>query len=169
MNGADVIQFLILVVLALSLGAMVVTQVAQALMARAQLMSSRMTAYRWVLEPVTDEHVRDCEAYPEMVMTLARYEERYRGDPERLRRYLKLTRIYEYLAFAHGHKRRGIARAFRVAWGKDWSEWMVRDPMFWEVDEYYGQYHPAFSKHLRALGAPLRAKEIEANDGPDDQ
>ena len=149
MTQADKIQIAILVVLGLTLVASLVAQVYQIMLARANLLACRTDMYRWVHSAITQDDLADCHAYPEMIMARARFDDAYRDKPEALRRYLKLSRIYEYLALAHILEQYKVADSFGIAWGRTWGKVLMDDDMFKEVDEYYRPFYTPFSESLR--------------------
>ena len=104
MQIADIIQLLILAVLSISVLLLVIQTHLQNKLLRAQLLRDRLEMYWKTYEPVSDDHIREFNDYPDDYMDTQVYESRYKGNTNAIRRYIYTSMLYEYLAFTYSLK-----------------------------------------------------------------
>jgi len=140
----DVIQSLILAVLSISVLMLVLQTRLQNRLLRAQLLRDRLDMYWKTYEPVTDEHVREFNDYPEDYMHRQLYERSYKGHPEAIRRYIYMSMLYEYLAFTYGLKTLSIGDPLGYHWTRRWTRDLSAAKEFQDVHEQYRGYYPHY-------------------------
>ena len=87
MSTSDVIQIAIPLVLLATLIAVSRSMVVQNRLFKAQLLRDRFDMYRWTLEPLTENHIKDLEAYPDDYMDRSKYENEYKDNDQGIRKY----------------------------------------------------------------------------------
>lgn len=113
---------------------------------QAQLLKDSFEMYWRTYEPVSDaqfeEVVRFCEDYFDRRV----FTESYANDPQKVRRYLHMSKLYEYFAYS----RKMHALRLQDPFGPDWLAMWTRDladvPEFRDVHEYYRGYYPEFAQ-----------------------
>ena len=120
-------------------------------LAKVQLLRDRFEMYWRTYSPVTDEHIRDAMLYPEDYMPVSVYEGVYRNDKERLRKYIAMTKLYEYLVFMHASQQLDIDDPLGKEWLPRWVSQLSTDQQFLEVNEYYRPYYEKFSGYVHGI------------------
>lgn len=106
---------------------------------RAQILRDRFDMYWRTHEPISDEIVKQFECFPQDYMDLERYRADYQGKPESIRRYLHISKLYEYLAFAftlhHTLKVRDPLQ--KGDWRALWTRDLMAEKEFMHVNDYW--------------------------------
>lgn len=148
MNMSDLIQIAILFVL---LGTLVIVgwqTVLQNKFLRAQLLRDRFEMYWKTYEPVTDDEVAELQRFPEDYMDRDLYDRKYAGHEDRIRKYISMLQLYEYLAFTHGLQTLGLEDPLGYEWTRRWTRDLIHEEEFLEVHNYHRFYYERFAKFI---------------------
>lgn len=155
MGPAEYVQLAILAVIALSVVTLLWQTRIQNRLLRAQLLRDRLDTYWKTYEPISDNHVRDFETYPDDFMRRELYQRRYAGKPDAIRRYIKLSQLYEFLAFSHTIGLLRLEDPLGPHWTRLWTDDLVESTEFLDVHRQYGGYYPEYERFVEAR---IRAK-----------
>lgn len=112
---------------------------------QAQLLTQRYDMYCQTQSPITDSKLQEVDSFPDDYMDPNRYEEVYKHNPEKLRRYVYLAVWYEYLAFTFTMRGLSIPDPIGYEWTELWATELSMHDEFQEVNDWYRKYYPAFS------------------------
>ncbi len=150
MTIADYVQIAIACIMAITLIIICWQSIMQNRLFRVQMMQARLAMSEAAFAPISDTYVNDFEAYPEERMDKRVYETRYRFNKKAVRRYLKLERIYRYLAFVFVMRRLKLGDPF----GRGvsiWAEELCRDDIFVDVHTYQKAYYPELARFIDGI------------------
>lgn len=111
----------------------------------AQLLRDRFEMYWKIYEPITSEHVAEFKIFTEDFMDGSVYSAKYEGDYDRIRKYLGLMKIYEYLAFTHNLEVLNLPDPLGYEWTHRWTRDLLKDETFRDVHRFHGAYYQRFS------------------------
>jgi len=113
-------------------------------------MRDRFETYWRTYQPVSDAQVENVHLYPEDWMSSEKYEE-YRNDDKVIKRYIAMSQLFEYLAFAFYGKKLGIKDPLGDHWIRLWTtELAETNKQFLEVMDYYRAYYPEFCNFIES-------------------
>jgi hypothetical protein len=112
---------------------------------KAQILRDRFEMYWQLYEPVTDAHVENLRLYPQDYMPLDMYKAKYETNEPSLRRYICMSRLYEYLAFTYSlHHVLKVPDPLGPNWTQKWTDTLAVVPEFRDVHVAYHDYYPKF-------------------------
>jgi hypothetical protein len=159
MTVTDIIQIATLAILAITLILFVMQIKLQNKVLNAQLLRDRFEMYWQTYEPVTQEEVQELHLYPDDYMDIIKYETVYKNDPIKIKRYIGLLSLYEYLAFSYTMKRLRLPDPLGYQWTESWASDLLEYPEFKEVHEYHKEYYPEFAKYVDEV---IGKKELDS-------
>ncbi|MBZ5513045.1 MAG: hypothetical protein LAN70_18005 [Acidobacteriia bacterium] len=119
---------------------------------KAQLVRDRFEMYWQTYQPVTEEQVDGLKLYPEDYMKLDRYQASYAGDDAAIRKYIYMSALYEYLAFAHTlHHVLKVPDPVGPGWVTRWAEDLAGSAQFQDVHDEYRGYYPKFEAFVDGI------------------
>ena len=148
---ADAIQIAILLVLTATLIAALFQLRTQNTLLKAQVITQRLRTYWRTYEPVSDEQAKEMEFYPDDYMDPHRFYEAYAGKSDKIKKYIGILMIYEYLAFSYSLKDIGGAEPVGDEWIQHWARDLAVHPEFRDVHEWHRDYYPAFAKTINKI------------------
>jgi hypothetical protein len=118
----------------------------------AQLLKDRFEMYwRTSYEPVTDADTQDFLISPTDYMNDKLYKESYEGNIGAIRRYIFMSRRYEYLAFTFTMRELGVPDPLGPDWVEVWASELIDSPEFLHVQGEYRRYYPKFAAFIDSL------------------
>lgn len=121
-----------------------VAVVNQGRMVKSQLDINHFNMYQSVYQPVTDLQMRDLEDGPEQYMSVEIFKRKYKGRKKRIRQYISMTKIYEYLVYKLDSRERHRPYPLGEVWLNRWLVILRKNKTFLDVNKYLGPYHPEF-------------------------
>jgi hypothetical protein len=146
MTVGDLIQSLILVVLVRSVFVLARQTRLQNRIFRAQLLRDRFEMYWKLYDPVSDAQIEEFKLYPEDYMTRERFDQFYKGQDVKIRKYIYFSMLYEYLAFTHILKDLKVPDPLGENWVDMYVAQLCQVSEFQDVHEEYRGYYPTFEK-----------------------
>lgn len=117
---------------------------------RAQLHRDWFETYWKLLEPTTEEQIKELELTPEDWMSEARYESEYKNDHNKIRKYLGSYREYECLGMSYERLR--DLPVPRLEEGiKMWAGSLVTQKTFLDAHEFLKGYYSDLAKVVTQL------------------
>jgi hypothetical protein len=110
---------------------------------KANLMRDRFEMYWKTYNPVTKEQVEDFHMHPDDWMSKINYEN-YKDGDKKIKKYIAMAQLFEYLAFNFYGKKLGIKDPFGDNWLRLWTTDLTANKEFLEVKDYYRPYYPEF-------------------------
>lgn len=151
LTPSDFIQICILIVLFATLLAILRQMVIQNRLFKAQLLRDRFEMYWKTYEPIAEEEIKELEVYPNAYMDNKKYETSYKGNPISIRKYIGMSKLYEFLAFTYALKQLKLQDPMGYRWTELWTEELVSQKEFLDAHEYWGHYYPPFAKFVDEL------------------
>jgi len=146
MTASDFIQTAILAALTATFVVILVQMYTQNRMLKAQLLRDRFETYwQTVRTSVSDDEVRAFHTLRDDYIDSTTYAESYEGDEDRIRKYISLLNLYEYLAFAFSMRALRLPDPLGYAWTERWAKDLLEHPEFLHVHEYHKKYYPEFA------------------------
>jgi hypothetical protein len=155
---SNAIQFGILLVLLVTLIAIWRSMVVQNRLFAAQLLWYRFDMYRWTYQAQTNADVEEFELFPEDYAEKSKYESYLKGNPTAIRRYIAMSKVYEYMAHTHALLGQKVPDPLGYHWIEQWAKDSAQHREFLDVHEYYKEYYPDFHAFVEALRDPPVAK-----------
>lgn len=146
MTMADYIQLSIFIVMTITLVAILWQSVIQNRLLKSQILKDRFEMYWKTYEPISREEVEELKIYPKDYMNSQKYEKEYKNDDTAIRRYIGMSKLYEYLAFTYTLKQLKIPDPLGPSWLEIWTRELVNVKEFCDVHEHYRNYYPPFEK-----------------------
>jgi len=159
MTLTDSIQVAILAIMAATFVAMVVQMRTQNRMVSAQLLRDRFETY-WeaITTDVSDDDIRAFHDLPDNYIDLGKYSESYEGNEEKLRKYIRLLNLYEYLAFSFSMRKLRLPDPLGHFWTEEWTKDLLAHIEFLDVHEYHKRFYPDFANYIDNV---LRLRHME--------
>jgi hypothetical protein len=148
MQVSDIIQISILAILTLTLIAIYRQFILQNKIFKAQLLKDRYEMYSKTYDVVTDDHVINFNDFPNDWIDNDLYERKYKNNEKKIRRYLNISKTYEYLAFTWKIKSLKIPDMLGDNWIKMWVEQLIDNDEFLDVYDSYKGYYPDFENFI---------------------
>ena len=142
MQISDLIQISILLILTLTLVAIYRQFLLQNKLFKAQLLKDRFEMYWKTFPSVTDEEVRSFKDFPNDWITPELFDAKYRDKDNKIRRYIIISKIYEYLAFTYHIKTIELPDLLGDEWLEKWVNQLLNEEEFFDVHESYKGYYP---------------------------
>ena len=155
MHTADIIQTGILfatllgVVVALFFGVDQVKK--QNRMLRAQLVKDIFDMYQSAGRSISDEFVKHFEQYHFEYMDSELFQKRYRGNSDKIRKYVWVSEHYEMLAFAFSIRDMLKDQIINEKWMKMWLRDLKQHAVFDDVSATYGKYYREFDRLVSTI------------------
>ncbi len=151
LNIGEIIQFSILMVLLLTLLANFWQLIIQNRLFKAQLLRDRFQMYWKMYEPISDEEVKDLKIFPEDWIVPEKFETEYQNNDDRIKKYIRMSRLYEYLAFTFKLRKHKLPDPLGEEWLEIWLQGLVKEKEFRDVHFYYGNFYPDFKSLVDKL------------------
>ena len=161
MNTADIIQISIMLIL---LGTMILflkQLFLQNNLLKAQMLRDRFDMYWQLYNSITEKDFEDLNLIPDDYMDVTSYNEVYKNSPDKSKKYLRLFRRYEYLAFVYSLKNLNLPDPLGYQWTESWAKDLLVHPEFIEVHNYHKSFYPEFARYLDNI---LNAQQSAAAD-----
>lgn len=142
----EIIQFSILIVLLLTLLANFWQLRIQNRLFKAQLLKDRFQMYWKMYEPISNKEVHDLKMFPEDWIEKSKYETDYKNKENAMKKYIRMSKIYEYLAFTFKLREQNLPDPLGEKWLENWLKGLVKEKEFKDVHLYYGNYYPDFKE-----------------------
>ena len=101
--------------------------------------------------PVTDDELRSFKDFPEDWISKDIYEGEYKDNDNRIRRYLFISKLYEYLAFTFKLRDLELTDMLGDHWLEMWTLSLMSQDEFLNVHKSYSGYYPDFEKYVDKL------------------
>ncbi len=150
---ALMIQISILIILTFTFIAIYRQFLIQNKLFKAQLLKDRFEMYWNTYSPVTDEEVRSFKDFPDDWVSSELFINKYSDDEKKIRRYLSISKLYEYLAFTHQIQLVELPDLLGDQWLEKWTNDLLDEEEFLDVHHYYEDYYPEFQKFVNFLHA----------------
>lgn len=151
MTLADKIQLAMLGVLACTVLLILVQTRTQNRMLKAQVSRDRFeTFWQTVRSSVSEDDLRAFYSLRDDYIDSPVFKESYEGNDEKIRRYMKLLNLYDYLAFMHSQQKLRLPdplKEFAAQWAKD----LLVHPEFLDVHKCHKEYYPEFAAFLEEI------------------
>src|SRR5262249_11895189 len=102
-------------------------------------------------EPIGDDQIRDFEQNPIDYMPYDLYESEYKEDKMKIRKYIMLAQLFEYLAFLFALQKLRISDPFGHECLRLWTSDLSAHREFIEIKNHYRRYYPDFCKYADKL------------------
>ena len=102
-------------------------------------------------EPVAEEEIKEVEIWPEDYFDKDKYDSYYKGNHDLVRKYIGMSKLYEFLAFTYALKQLKIRDTIGDHWTKLWTDQLSKQKQFLDVHESYRHYYPEFTKFVDTL------------------
>ena len=158
MTMADIIQIAILVILTVTMLLFLRQLRLQSRVLNAQLLRDRFEMYWKTYEPVTEEDVQELHLYPDDYMDNDKYQKVYKDNPQKIRRYIGMLTLYEYLAFSYTLKTLHLPDPLGYKWTERWTRDLLENDEFRDVHLYQKEYYPEFAVYIDRILATLHAE-----------
>lgn len=113
LNIGEIIQFSILIVLVLTLLANF-----WQLRIQNRLLKDRFHMYWKMYEPISSQEVNDLKIFPEDWIEPAKFKTDYQNNEGAIKKYIRMSRLYEYLAFTFKLRKEKLPDPL----GEEWLE-----------------------------------------------
>lgn len=143
----DAIQIVSVLLLAFSL---MLTIDQQTKIMRAEQLRDSFTMYWQTYDPVTSDQLDEVVRFPDDYFDIDVYAASYAGKPDRIRRYLRMSKMYEYLAYSSKLHEMRLQDPFGKEWVERWTRDLVLVPEFCDVHRYYASWYPEYSRLVEA-------------------
>ena len=143
-----VIQALILLVLSATAILILWQAIIQKRLFKAQMLMDRLESYWRTYEPTSDEEVRELKLLYEDYINEDLYKEHYVNNEEKIRKYISLTHLYEYLAFIYKLKKLNIRDPIGYKWAEEWTKSLWQYKEFRDVHFSHKGFYPDFEKFI---------------------
>ena len=151
MTLADKIQLAMLAVLAFTVVLIALQTRTQNHMLKAQVSRDRFeTFWQTVRSSVSQDDLKTFYSLRDDYIDLPIFKESYEGNEEKIRRYMKLLNLYDYLAFMHSQQKLHLPdplKEFATLWTKD----LLVHPEFLDVHKCHREYYPEFAAFLDGI------------------
>lgn len=97
--------------------------------------------------------------YHDDCMDLEIYETVYKNDPLKIKRYIGLLSLYEYLAFSYTMKELQLPDPLGYQWTERWATDLLEYPEFRQIHEYHKEYYPEFANYIDEA---LQERKVES-------
>jgi hypothetical protein len=151
MNPSDYIQLLILLILTVTLLAIYKQTLVQNNLFKAQLLKDRYDMFLDAYAPVNDEQVRDFKEFPDNFIKDEIYQNKYKCNDKKIRRYITISNLYEYLAFTYKMRSLGVPDLLGENWLEQWTKDLLNEEEFLDVHNSYSGYYPDFEEFVNKL------------------
>lgn len=126
----------------------------QSAVAKAQFLRDSFEMLWKTYDPIGSEQIADFEKYPTELVLPEIYEARYKGKAEAIHRYIKMSKLYEYLVFAYSVKDVHNSTPMDEQWLRNWIAELKLEQEFKDVHESFKVYYPSFAKFFETI--PVR-------------
>ena len=107
--------------------------------------------YWKMYEPISDEEVKDLKIFPEDWIVPEKFETEYQNNDDRIKKYIRMSRLYEYLAFTFKLRKHKLPDPLGEEWLEIWLQGLVKEKEFRDVHFYYGNFYPDFKSLVDKL------------------
>jgi hypothetical protein len=117
---------------------------------KSQQLKTRYEMYLKTHGCVSDQEIKDFKAFPNGVIKREIYDRKrqYYAENEKIRRYLTVSKLYEFLAFIYETKQLKIPNYLGVNWIKEWTKDLLKENAFHDAHETISIYYNDFKDFI---------------------
>ena len=90
-------------------------------------------------------------------MDQQKYHNIYKDNPDALRKYIGLLKLYEYLAFTYSLRKLNVLDPLGYEWPERWAKDLLRHHEFLEGHDHHKSYYPHFAEYIDKI---IKAEDL---------
>lgn len=117
---------------------------------KSQLLKVRYEMYLKTFDNVSDQEMKDFKTFPNSVLKRHVFNDKreYYAKDEKIRRYLTVSKLYEFLAFIYETKQLKLPNYLGDNWINKWTKDLLQENAFHDAHETNGSFYNSFSEFI---------------------